>query len=70
MPTVNVREKRLERGWTLDDLARKCREAGVPTSVPNLHRIERTQQVPRPGLRVVLARLLDLNVSDFERKAS
>jgi transcriptional regulator with XRE-family HTH domain len=67
MPTANVREKRLQRGWTLDDLAAKCAAEGVPTSVPNLHRIERTQQVPRPGLRAVLAKLLDLDVNDFER---
>ena len=74
MPTVNVRvdlqQKRLERGWTLDDLAQKCAAKGTPTAVSNLHRIETYQQVPRPRLRAVLADLLGVTVADFERKAS
>jgi len=67
MPTVTVRQKRLERGWTLDDLAQHCKAEGAPTAVSNLHRIEAGVQVPRPRLRAVLARLLDLHVNDFER---
>lgn len=69
MPT-DIRAQRLRQGWTLDELARRCAEAGARTAVSNLHRIEREQQVPRPRLRAVLAELLDLDVSDFEREAS
>lgn len=61
-----VQKKRLERGWTLNQLAEQCSKAGSPTAVSNLHRIESGTQVPRPGLRVVLANLLDLKIEDFE----
>lgn len=67
MPTVNLRAKRIERGWSLSQLAQQCAAEGVPTAVSNLHRIELGGQVPRPGLRLVLANLLDLDVSYFER---
>lgn len=70
MPISSLREKRIQRGWTLDDLAQQCADRGVPTSGPNLHRIEVSAQVPRPRLRKVLADLLGLDVTDFERKAS
>lgn len=65
MPTVNVRDQRLRKGWTLDDLGVKCAKAGAPTSRSNLLRIERGQ-VPRPKLRAVLAALLEMDVTDFE----
>lgn len=68
--TSKFQTHRLQRGWTLPDLAEKCTSAGAPTDDGNLSRIERGLQVPQPKLRSVLARLLDLDVSDFERKAS
>lgn len=68
MTTTNVQEKRLQRGWTLQQLAERCAAEGVPTSVSNLHRIESGTQVPRPGLRVVLSKLLDIEVADFDRE--
>lgn len=70
MTTTNVQQRRIQRGWTLQQLAERCAAAGVPTSVSNLHRIESGTQVPRPGLRVVLAKLLELDVSDFDREAA
>lgn len=68
--TTVRRQRRIQRGWTLQQLAEQCAAAGVPTAVSNLYRIETGTQVPRPGLRVVLAQLLELRVEDFERKAS
>ena len=68
--TSKFREHRLRRGWTLPELADKCTELGSPIDDGNLSRIERGQQVPRPQLRSVLANLLDLDVTDFEREAS
>lgn len=72
MPNVHatVREQRLRRGWTIKDLAQQCAEAGTATSEANLYRIECEGQIPRPGLRAVLAKILELDVNDFEQKAS
>lgn len=69
MPTTSVRQRRLQRGWTLSELADRCAGEGVRTAVSNLHRIESGAQVPRPGLRSVLAKLLELKVDDFDRPA-
>jgi transcriptional regulator with XRE-family HTH domain len=66
---TTVRERRLRQGWTLEDLAQRCAAEGVPTALSTLGRIERGS-VPRPQLRATLAKLLDLDVTDFERKAS
>lgn len=68
--TSKFRESRLQRGWTLPELAARCTTAGVKTDDGNLSRIERGEQVPRPPLRAVLAELLELEISDFEREAS
>lgn len=70
MTQSNIRTKRLERGWTLAQLAAECTSAGQPTAVSNLHRIESGEQVPRPGLRAVLARLLELDIHDFDREVA
>lgn len=67
---ATVREQRLRRGWTQEDLARRCTAAGVSVTYSAVSRIERGTHVPRPKLRAVLAELLDLDVSQFERKAS
>jgi len=67
---TTVREQRLRRGWTLEDLAQHCAAEGVPAAISTLGRIERGA-VPRPQLRATLAQLLDLDVlTDFGRKAS
>lgn len=68
--TSKFQDQRLQRGWTLPELAEMCTSAGAPTDDGNLSRIERGLQVPRPQLRAVLAKLLGLRVADFERKAS
>lgn len=68
--TGKFRDRRLQRGWTLPDLAEQCTAAGVPADDGNLSRIERGVQVPRPQLRAVLAKLLELEIEDFERSAS
>lgn len=70
MTQSNIRNKRLERGWTLAQLADECTKAGTPTAVNNLSRIESGKQVPRPKLRSVLARILELDINDFDREAS
>lgn len=67
---ASVREQRLRRGWTQEDLARQCAAAGVDVTYSALSKIERGLYVPRPKLRAVLAKLLDLDVAEFERKAS
>lgn len=68
--TSKFRESRLQRGWTLPELATRCTAAGAKTDDGNLSRIERGEQVPRPQLRAVLAELLELEITDFEREAS
>jgi transcriptional regulator with XRE-family HTH domain len=52
---------------TLLELAEKCTADGAPTSVSVLSRIERRKQVPRPKLRSVLAQVLSLDVTEFDR---
>jgi transcriptional regulator with XRE-family HTH domain len=52
---------------TLRELAEKCAADGAPVGQSTLSRIERGKQIPRPRLRSVLARLLALDVDDFER---
>ena len=69
-PSLTIRERRLSRGWTQEDLADHCTEAGVHVTVSALSRIERGTQVPRPKLRAALAELLDLDVTEFDRQAS
>ena len=64
-----VREQRLRRGWTQEDLAHRCTEAGAHVTHTAISKIESGTQVPRPKLRAVLAELLELDVSDLERKA-
>lgn len=55
---------------TLRELAEKCATDGVPVGQSTLSRIERGKQVPRPKLRSVLARLLELDVNDFEHRSA
>lgn len=69
MTQTSVRRKRLDKGWTLDQLSQECAAKGVSTSISNLHRIETGDQVPRPGLRKVLARLLEMDVNELEQAA-
>lgn len=73
MPTETtssvIRDQRLRLGLTLSELAEKCTTDGAPISESRLSRIER-EGGGRPRTRAVLARLLDLDVTDFERQAS
>lgn len=57
-------------GLTLSELAKKCTAEGAPISESQLSRIERRHASGHPRTRAVLARLLDLDVTDFERQAS
>lgn len=68
--TTDPYTQRLRLGLTLRDLADRCAEEGVPVHFSHLARIEHGEVVPRPQLRAALARLLDLDVTNFERKAS
>lgn len=61
-----VRAKRLDKGWTLRQLADECASQGAPTALSNLHRIEVGDQVPRPGLRKALAKVLEMDVEEFD----
>ncbi|WP_409097290.1 helix-turn-helix transcriptional regulator [Streptomyces scabiei] len=63
--TSRVKQQRLMRGMTQQDLADKCAEAGVHVDESHISRIERGIYTPRPKLRALLAELLELDVSDF-----
>ncbi|MFD5468850.1 helix-turn-helix transcriptional regulator [Streptomyces sp. NPDC127105] len=63
-----VKQWRLRRGMTLQDLAEKCAADGAPVSESALSRIERGKQVPRPKLRFVLAELVGLDIDAFEQQ--
>jgi transcriptional regulator with XRE-family HTH domain len=68
MPTPpNLRELRLRRGWTQEDLAEQCAAKGAPVSRAAIGYIERNGRVPRPKLRLVLAELFEFDVTDFEQ---
>lgn len=68
--TSPVKQGRLRRGMTLEDLAEKCAAVGAPVGRSTLSRIERGIQVPRPRLRSVLASLLDVDpINGFEQGA-
>lgn len=70
MPTtLSIREQRIKRGWTQEDLARECAAKGAQVTRAAISQIEHGA-TPRPNLRVVLAELLELDVADFEREAS
>ncbi|WP_079088883.1 helix-turn-helix domain-containing protein [Streptomyces scabiei] len=63
--TSPVKQGRLRRSMTLEELAEKCAANGVPVGRAALSRIERGIHVPRPRLRGVLAELLEIDVDDF-----
>lgn len=67
--TTSIRSSRLAKGMTLRDLAAKCAADGASVHWTQLGRIERGLNAPRPQLRSVLAKVLDLDVEDFEREA-
>lgn len=71
MPTpLNLRELRLRRGWTQEDLARECTAKGAPVSRAAIGYIERHGRVPRPKLRLALAQIFDLDITEFETTAT
>ena len=63
--TSRVKQQRLRGGMTQQDLADKCREAGVSVDESHISRIERGIYAPRPRLRAVLADLLGLDVEEI-----
>ncbi|WP_086746178.1 helix-turn-helix transcriptional regulator [Streptomyces scabiei] len=63
--TSPVKQARLRRGMTLEELAEMCTADGAPVGRAALSRIERGIHVPRPKLRGVLAELLEIDVNDF-----
>lgn len=65
--TKTFRTQRLKRGWTLEGLARRCRDRGVSASNSQLSKIERDIWGPAPALRAVLAELLDLPITYFDK---
>ncbi|MGW0599923.1 helix-turn-helix transcriptional regulator [Streptomyces sp. NPDC002776] len=64
-----VKQQRLRRGMTQQELADLCAEAGAPVDESHLSRIERGIYTPRPRLRSVLATLLDLDIEVFEQRS-
>ena len=68
--TSRCKAQRLRKGLTLRQLADECASEGSPVDYGQLGRIERGEATPRPALRATLAKLLDLDVTDFEREAS
>jgi transcriptional regulator with XRE-family HTH domain len=63
--TSRVKQQRLRHGMTQQDLAEKCRAAGVSVDESHISRIERGIYTPRPRLRAALANLLDLDVEEI-----
>lgn len=63
---ADLRDRRLEQGLTIKQLAEICKSAGTPVSTSELSRIERHIHTPRPALRKILAELLDLAVTDLD----
>ncbi|NJP75684.1 helix-turn-helix transcriptional regulator, partial [Streptomyces sp. C1-2] len=61
-----VKQQRLRLGVTQQELADMCAQAGASVDESHISRIERGVYTPRPRLRAVLARLLSLDVQDFE----
>lgn len=64
-----LKQQRLRKGLTLRQLADQCAAKDVPVDFGQLGKIERGESVPRPALRLVLAELLELDVSQFEKAA-
>lgn len=58
-----MRTSRLRRGMTQAQLAKKCKDRGVPASDSQLSKIERGHCTPRPALRAALAEILELDVT-------
>lgn len=56
---------RLDKGWTLRDLADKLTASGVPASDGNLSRIERGEVSPGPRLRKAIADALGIKTTDL-----
>jgi transcriptional regulator with XRE-family HTH domain len=64
--TKTFRDRRIERGWTQQELADRCTAEGAPISESQISKIERRVWKGRPQVRAVLARLLNLDVSWFD----
>lgn len=63
-----LRDQRLRLGLTLRELAARCAAEGTPVDFSQLARIEKGMCVPRPRVRAVLAKVLDIDAAtDFER---
>lgn len=61
---------RIRQGLTLLQVADRCAALGEPVSEAQMSRIDRGHATPHPGLRAVLAKVLDLDAhDDFERVA-
>jgi transcriptional regulator with XRE-family HTH domain len=64
--TTPMRDRRLERGLTLRDVADECADRGVPVDNSQLSKIERRLATPRPKLRAVLAEFFELDIDQLE----
>lgn len=66
-PPINgevIQTARMRKGMTQEDVQRACAELGVP--VWNISRMENGEtRWPSPKALVVIAEVLDLNVTDF-----
>lgn len=66
--TQSFRDRRIERGWTQQELADRCTTEGAPISESQISKIERRVWKGRPQVRSVLARLLELDITWFDQK--
>lgn len=63
-----MKTARLDKGWTLRDLAAELQAAGTPASDGNLSRIEQGKVAPNPALRNALCRLLGLTKDQLPQR--
>lgn len=57
-----IKDQRLRRGWTQENLAQQCWDEGAPVSADHLSKVERGLCMPEPNLRATLARILGLDI--------
>ncbi|MFD3777308.1 helix-turn-helix domain-containing protein [Streptomyces sp. NPDC058612] len=65
-PAGVIRQRRRDLGLTLVTLSARCASEGVPVHHSQLSKIERGLHPPRPQLRALLARLLELEGAVFD----
>jgi transcriptional regulator with XRE-family HTH domain len=60
-----LRETRERAGFTLVEVAKRCKQAGHPVHSSTLGKIESSKHLPSPRLLVALTNALDVTVDDL-----